>query len=73
MFLISQRFLLLTGLVPVGGEYPPVCKELQEYFVIGPMVRYATDIKFVLSALIGKEASINLKLFNSVSCLNCIV
>lgn len=68
-----STFLLLTGLVPAGGQYPPVGKEIQEYSAMGPMVRYAADLKLVLSALIGKEASQKLKLFNTVSCLNCIV
>lgn len=63
----AMAFCFLTGLVPIGGQYPPALEEVQPYVVAGPMVRYAADIKLVLSALIGKEATQKLNLFTPVS------
>lgn len=68
MFVIKKLInYKLSGLVPVGGQFPPALEEVQPYVVVGPMVRYAADIKLVLSALIGKEATHRLNLYTPVS------
>ncbi|KFM57123.1 Fatty-acid amide hydrolase 2, partial [Stegodyphus mimosarum] len=50
------------GVVPIGGQFPPALEEVQPYVVVGPMTRYAVDLKIVLSALIGKEETQRLQL-----------
>ncbi|KAF8778775.1 Fatty-acid amide hydrolase 2 like protein [Argiope bruennichi] len=54
------------GLVPIGGQFPPALEEISPYVVVGPMTRYATDLKLMLSAFIGKDATEELKLFSPV-------
>lgn len=63
----------MLGLVPAGGQFPPALDEVQPYVVVGPMTRYASDLKLVLSALIGKEATHKLNLFNQVSLLKIFI
>ncbi|XP_054715877.1 fatty-acid amide hydrolase 2-A-like [Uloborus diversus] len=54
------------GIVPINGQFPPALEEIAPYVVVGPMVRYATDLRLVLSALAGKEATRRLRLDSPV-------
>ncbi|GIY00546.1 fatty-acid amide hydrolase 2-B [Caerostris darwini] len=54
------------GIVPRGGQFPPALDEIAPYVAVGPMTRYATDLKLMLSAFIGREATQQLRLFAPV-------
>ncbi|XP_015903606.1 fatty-acid amide hydrolase 2-B [Parasteatoda tepidariorum] len=50
------------GYVPSEGQYPPALDEIGRYAVVGPMGRYVSDLKLLLSALVGPEGVYRLKL-----------
>ncbi|GBM78281.1 Fatty-acid amide hydrolase 2 [Araneus ventricosus] len=54
------------GIVPRGGQFPPALEEISPYVAVGPMTRYATDLRLMLSAFIGKEATQQLNIFSPV-------
>ncbi|GFY73447.1 fatty-acid amide hydrolase 2 [Trichonephila inaurata madagascariensis] len=55
------------GVVPRGGQFPPALEEISPYVVVGPMTRYANDLKLMLSALVGKETTQQLGLFSPIN------
>lgn len=54
------------GIVPRGGQFPPALEEISPYVVVGPMTRYAVDLKLMLSALIDKETAHSLRLYSPI-------
>lgn len=66
LVLVIKLFAPYKGIVPRGGQFPPALEEIAPYVVVGPMVRYATDLKLMLSALIGREATQRLQLYAPV-------
>lgn len=50
------------GIVPTDRLYPPIMEQASQFAVVGPMTRYATDLRQMLKVLGGKELSRQLKL-----------
>lgn len=54
-------------MVPIRGHFPiPSNKKVNDYLCIGPLTRYAEDLKLLMTVLCGKQA-IDLKLHKKVS------
>ena len=66
MLIWIYYFSLNTGYVSIDGHFPYATdKNFHKYLVIGPIARYAEDLKPTLSVMAGDKAS-KLKLYDTV-------
>lgn len=49
-----------SGVISNEGKYPPMLESRNRYFSLGPMTRFATDLKPMLKAMAGEQISLKL-------------
>lgn len=65
----NSTTVCVLGIVSIKGHFPYCYSEkFKDSLVVGPMTRYAKDLRLMLKVLVGDKQASNLKLNQKVSC-----